>query len=61
MTNTTTAAAAKLTARLARTADLRNARAELRAQIATQLGLSICHREVIREANAQLRRAGRLA
>lgn len=59
MTNTMNAAA-KLTASLARTADLRTARAELRARLATEMGLSISHREVLREANCQLRRAGKL-
>jgi len=56
--NTTNTTAAQVAARLARTADLRTARATLRASLATQMGLSICHREVIREANAQLRNAG---
>lgn len=53
-------AAAKLTARLARTESLRNDRAALRVAIAAKLGRSPFDREVIREANAQLRRAGRL-
>lgn len=57
MTNTTNAAA-KLTARLARTEALRTARAELRARLTTEMGRSITHREVLREANAQLRNAG---
>lgn len=56
--NKTNTTAAKIVARLARTADLRTARATLRAALSTEMGLSICHREVIREANAQLRTAG---
>lgn len=49
--------AAQLTAKLARGAAARTARAEARARIATELGLPLAHREVIREANAQLRNA----
>ena len=48
----------QVTARLARTEALRTARAELRAQLSTEMGLSMSHREVIREANTQLRNAG---
>lgn len=47
----------QLTAKLAKGAALRTRRAEMRARIATELGLPICHREVMREVAAQLRTA----
>lgn len=58
-TNSKLLTVAQLTAKIARGGAARTARAEARARIATELGLPIAHREVIREANAQLRNAGR--
>lgn len=40
--------------------ELQNVRAALRVKIGQELGMSPFHREVIREANAQLRNQGRL-
>lgn len=54
----TTMNTAKLTARLARTEALRTARAELRCELAAKMNRSPFDRQVIREANAQLRNAG---
>jgi hypothetical protein len=45
-------------ARLRSTDALRTARAQLRAWLSTEMGRSMSDREVIREANAQLRNAG---
>lgn len=40
--------------------ELQNVRAALRVKLATEMGRSPFDRQVIREANAQLRNAGRL-
>lgn len=44
----------------ARQLQLIETRAALRVKLGAEMGMSPFHREVIKEANAQLRRAGRL-
>jgi hypothetical protein len=48
---------AQLTAKLARTADARTRRAEMRARVGTEMSLGGSHHAVVREANRRLRAA----
>lgn len=59
MTTNKLLTAAEMTAKLARGAAARTRRAEARARIATEMGRSICDREVLREMGAQLRNGRR--
>jgi hypothetical protein len=56
-TNRRLLTAGQLTAKLARTADLRTARAEMRCQVAAELGASPFDAAVKAEANRRIRSA----